>query len=88
MVGNFHAFVVICKLYSKPTFSNNSIRNNIRLSNGLDPDHFVVLVWVQAVSKGYQQISRVAASKEKFIEQIPILNGLAHDEILVLIAIN
>ena len=43
-----------------------------------------ILVWVQAAHKCYQQIARVAASKEKVLEQIPI-DGLAHDEISVLI---
>ena len=33
----FHAFVVVCRLFSKQTFSNNYFRNNIRVSNGLDP---------------------------------------------------
>ena len=40
----FHAFFVICLFFSKSTFSNNSIRNTIRVSNSLDPDqtrHFV-----------------------------------------------
>ena len=34
----FHAFVVFCWLFSKLSFSKNSFRNNIRVSNGLDPD--------------------------------------------------
>ena len=34
----FHAFVVLCCLFSKLTFSINSFRNTIRVSNSLDPD--------------------------------------------------
>ena len=35
----FHAFVnVVCRLFSKLTFSKNAFRNTIRVSNGLDPD--------------------------------------------------
>ena len=42
---------------SKLTFSKNSFRNTIRVSNGLDPD------WVQTVYKGYQQTFRTLARK-------------------------
>ena len=38
MLGNFHASVVICWLFSKSTFSKNSFRSTIIVSNGLDPD--------------------------------------------------
>ena len=34
----FHAFDVVCRLFSKLTFSKNSFRNTIRVSNCLDPD--------------------------------------------------
>ena len=40
----FHAFVVVCWLFSKLTFSKNSFKDTIRMSNSLDPDqdwHFV-----------------------------------------------
>ena len=33
----FHGFVVDCWLFSKLTFSKNSFKNNIRVSNRLDP---------------------------------------------------
>ena len=33
-----HAFVVVCLLLSKLTFSNNSFMNTIRVSNVFDPD--------------------------------------------------
>ena len=40
MLGNISCFcqVVVCWFYSKLTFSKNSFRNTIRMSNGLDPD--------------------------------------------------
>ena len=36
ILGNFHAFVVVCCLFSKLSFSKSSFRNAIRVSNGLD----------------------------------------------------
>ena len=44
-------------------FFLNSFRNTIGVSNSLDLDQ--VLIWVQSVCKGYQQMTQVAASKEK-----------------------
>ena len=41
MLGNFSCFFVVCWGFSKSTFSKNSFRNTIRVSNILDPD----LVW-------------------------------------------
>ena len=38
MLGNFHAFVAVCWLISKSTFSKNSFRITIWVSNSLDPD--------------------------------------------------
>ena len=35
---NFHPFDVICRFLKKITFSKNSFKNTIRVSNGLDPD--------------------------------------------------
>ena len=34
----FHRFVVVYRLFSKLSFSKNSFRNTIRVSNGLDPN--------------------------------------------------
>ena len=45
-----------------------SFWNNIRKSNGLDP------IWVQPVCKGYQQTTKVLASKERVNHQKPQLN--------------
>ena len=38
LLGIFDAFVVVCWLFSKLTFSKNSFRNTFRVSNGLDPN--------------------------------------------------
>ena len=38
MLGNFSCFFVIRWLFSKSTFSKNSFRDIIRVSNSLDPD--------------------------------------------------
>ena len=45
--------------FQKLTFSKKSFRTTIRVSNCLDPDqdqHLSVLIWVQTVFKGYQQM--------------------------------
>ena len=34
----FHAFSVVCLLFTKLTFSKKKFRNTIRVSKGLDPD--------------------------------------------------
>ena len=44
MLGSFHAFLLSADFFSKSTFSKNYFKNNIRVSNSLDPDqaqHFV-----------------------------------------------
>ena len=38
LMGNLLCFFVICQLFSKSTFSKNSFRNAIRVSNSLNPD--------------------------------------------------
>ena len=51
-------------------FSKNSLRNTIRVSNSLNPDqarHFVGHDLGKTVCKGYQQTTKVAASKERLI---------------------
>ena len=56
--------------FSNLTFKNNSIRNTITMSNGLDPDqgqHSVgmsVLIWVQTVCIGCEQMTKITASKD------------------------
>ena len=58
----FHAFVIVCRLFfSKLTFTKNTLRNTIRVSNGLNPT-LSVLIWVQTVFKGYKCISRLQKS--------------------------
>ena len=53
-------------------FRKKTLRNTIRVSHGLDPDRdrrsvdvLSVLIEVQTVGKGYQQTTKIAASKEK-----------------------
>ena len=70
MLVFFQAFIVICWLFTKLTFSKNSSGTvSDRVSNGLNPDqdHNVVwvLVWVQAVCKCYQLMAKLATSKER-----------------------
>ena len=71
--------------FSKLTFEINYSRNITRVSNGLDPDHdrrsvLSVLIWVQTFCKGYQQMTKVAASKKIVssaflfpVERLPII---------------
>ena len=54
----FHAFVVVCWLFSKLTFLNNSFRNTIRVSNGLDPDQDRHL-------SGYKLVAKVISRRQK-----------------------
>ena len=66
----FHALVVICRLFSKFTFSRSSFRNTTRVSNGLDPDqdrHCVGLDLGPNCLQGYQQTTKVAASKVRVL---------------------
>ena len=52
--------------FAKLSFSNNSFRKTIRMSICLDPDqdrHFVGPD--QGPNRGYQQMTKVAASKER-----------------------
>ena len=57
-----HAFLSSAEFFSKSTFSKNSPRNTIRVSNSLDPDQgrvFLGLISVQNVCKSYQQTTLV-----------------------------
>ena len=44
MPGNFSRFLSSAAFFSKSIFSENSVRNTIRLSNSLDPDQDRYLV--------------------------------------------
>ena len=44
LLGNSACLFVVCRFFSKSTFSKNSFRDTIRVANSLDPDqarHFV-----------------------------------------------
>ena len=64
-------FMLLCHLlifFQNQLFEKNSFRNTIRVSNSLDPDqagHLVGLIWVQTVSKGYQQTALVGKGVSK-----------------------
>ena len=69
MLGNFSCFCCCLLIFSKFTFGfQSSFRNVIRVSNGWIQIRTDILIWVQTVRKGYQQITKVAASKESHIE--------------------
>ena len=65
----FHAFVVFCCLFSKSDFFT---KKNISATLSecqtvwikIRTDILLVLIWVQTVCKGYQQMTKGAASKE------------------------
>ena len=39
MLGNLHTLSSFDIFFSKLTFSKNSLKDTVRVSNGLDPDH-------------------------------------------------
>ena len=61
---SFHALVVVCRLFSKLTFSKNSFGNTIKVSNGLDPDQDRHSVCPDLGPNCLRRLS-VAASKER-----------------------
>ena len=62
---NFYALLSSAGFFSKSAFSKNSFRT-LSVSNGLDPDpDLLVLIWVQTVYKGYQQMTKVTTSKKR-----------------------
>ena len=50
----FHAYEVVCWLFSNFNFSKNCFWNTIRVSNFF----LLVMIWVQAVCKSYQQTTK------------------------------
>ena len=67
MLGNFACVFIICESILKLTFSNNlsvipSECQTFWIQIG--PDVLLGLIWVQTVSKGYQQTTKFATSKE------------------------
>ena len=74
MLGSFHAFIVVCILFLKSTFSKNSFWNTISMSNGLGPDQdrhsgSGTLGPNCLQSTVYQQTIKVATSKESVKHQ-------------------
>ena len=65
MLGNFSCFCYCLLTFSKSTFSKTYFRNTIRVSNGLIRSILSVLILVPTVRKGYQQRTKVTASKER-----------------------
>ena len=68
--------------FSKLTFKQNSFRNTIRVSKGLDPDQD--WIWVQTVCRDYQKTINFAATKEslkvkKFQDLLLRLNSLLNN---------
>ena len=56
LATKLHAFVVVCRLFFKIDFlKNNSFRNTVSNRIQSRTDILSVLIWVQTVSKGYQQ---------------------------------
>ena len=69
MLGNFHAFIVVCRLFSKATFLTKYFRNTIRMLNGLDPVYkrrSIIYDLCPTVCKGFQQLLSVDYSKLTF----------------------
>ena len=58
--GYFHAFVVVCCLFSKLTFSKNYFRNTIRVSNGLNLYQDLYQSW-----SGSKLFAKVSSRRQK-----------------------
>ena len=68
MLGIFAFFFVVCRFFSKSTFSKNSYRYTFKVSNSLDPDqarHLSGLILVQTFCKSYQQTTLVGKELTK-----------------------
>ena len=68
MLGNFHALVVICFLFSNKRFQNilsGELSECQMVWNQIMTDILSVLIWFQTVRKGYQQTTKFAAIKER-----------------------
>ena len=69
MLGNFACFFVVCDFFLK---SNISIKNLSEIPSEcqtvwiqIRPDVLFGLIWVQTLCKGYQQMTKVATSRER-----------------------
>ena len=61
MLGNFSCSIIVCSCF----FISGTV---FRASNGLDQDQDrqnLILIWIQTVSKGNQQMRKVTASKKR-----------------------
>ena len=70
MLGNFACFFVICKsfFFFKLTFSKKSLGIPSECQTvwiQIRPNILLGLIWVQTVCKGYQQMTKVATSRER-----------------------
>ena len=78
MLGNFSCFFVICRYFSTLFFSKYSFRNNIRVSNSLDPDQARQSVRPDLdpnCLQFYQQTTNFAASRETVIDRCLLDKG-------------
>ena len=64
MLGNFHAFVVVSWLFFKINFFKKLFQEHYQ-SVKLLGSRMLVLILVQTVCKGFQQMTKVTASKER-----------------------
>ena len=60
----YHAFVVVCWLFSKKKISNNSFRTTIRVSKSLEPDQGQHFVGPDLGPNCLQRLTKVISSKE------------------------
>ena len=84
----FHAFVVACRLFSKLIFSQTSVRNPFRVSNGLDPDQVQHSDGPDLAPNGFQRISddKIHRLQEDKAPRVKVPWG--QDTILTLIMVN
>ena len=64
LLGNFACCFVVCWFFSKSTFSKNSFRRTIRVSNSLDPDQARHFVWPDLDPNYLQRLSADGTSRQ------------------------
>ena len=72
----FHAFLSSADFFSKSTFSRNSFRNTIRLSNSLDPDLAGRLIGPDLGLNCLQRLSADGTRRQRMLSGLNIFNNI------------
>ena len=80
MLGNFSNFYCRLLTFFKINIFKKFFQEHYQSVNSLESDQvniLLVLIWVQTVCKGYQQMTKLAASKERVLEISPTTTPVA-----------